>query len=431
MFPFPRSSLLPAENEGSPRIAGELVDSSLAGLSRSPVVVVVQLRRAPPKAGAVEPRPHLLLQLPLFLQLQGGLHGQRHRIGGAGIHLDDAGVVHEELVYLRGLARGGRAPAALAHAGGLAAQRRGRAHRGEHRDLHHDAGEAAAHSGAARRGAAGHLAAGAVLPDVEVAFAALRRAAPRPRAAGWERRRPPQLVVMVVQVLVPRRQRALIPLPDLHEPPRALAQGVIGPRRRHGRGGCRARRLGAAVVVVDPVGPDGCHGKLWLALDARRPPKMDRMPRKEGVGGGDGPAELYIITGGCDGGSPGSAAAKPPGRSPNLAGGLTSRNDRATEPKRCMAACIACTQQPRVRLRANNATCTPVAAAPTYRPFKTAITWLESLCCACGRVPESSPWYAGGMFSPRVDLARHMSLPSDTPLLPRGVVGVDIPMALI
>lgn len=92
---------------------------------------------------------------------------------------------------------------------------------------------------------------------------------------------------------------------------------------------------------------------------------------------------------------------------------------------------IACTQQPRVRLRANNATCTPVAAAPTYRPFKTAITWLESLCCACGRVPESNPWYTGGMYSPRVDLARHMSLPSDTPLLPRGVVGVDIPMALI
>jgi hypothetical protein len=86
--------------------------------------------------------------------------------------------------------------------------------------------------------------------------------------------------------MMPRRQRAL--LPDLHGPPRTLARGVVGPRRRHGHGGRRARRLGAA-VLVGPAGPDGRHGELsgWPST-ARRPPKMDGRPRKEGMGGGDG-----------------------------------------------------------------------------------------------------------------------------------------------
>jgi hypothetical protein len=63
-----------------------------------------------------------------------------------------------------------------------------------------------------------------------------------------------------------------MPFRDLHRSLRTVAWGVAGPRRRHGHGGRRARRLGAAVLVgVGPVGPDGRHGELWMALDGAAP----------------------------------------------------------------------------------------------------------------------------------------------------------------
>jgi hypothetical protein len=139
-----------------------------------------------------------------------------------------------------------------------------------------------------------------VLPDVEVAVAARGRAAQL--AARRERRGPPELLL-----------RRVLRLPDLHRRTRPVARGVLGPRRRHSKGGRRGRRLGAA-VVVGPGGADGRHGELPGA-PTRAAPAQDGWETAGGIRGRRRARGLNWLRGAAV-----SAAAKPAGRSPFLAG---------------------------------------------------------------------------------------------------------------
>ncbi|XBH94430.1 hypothetical protein VPH35_085208 [Triticum aestivum] len=204
-----------------------------AGLSRSSVLVA-ERRGAPPEAGAVEPRPHLLLRLPRLL-LRRLTRGPDHRrVAGPG----HGAVVDEQLVHVHRLPRRGRA-AAPARPDRAPAERGRRADRGEHDDLHHDAGEAAAHGGAPGRRAAGHLAA-AGLP-----------------AAAADRLAVAALVAVRMRLRVAVRAARL----EGRGPPERGLGSVLRPRRRDGHGGGGGGGL-RAVAGLARVG--GGHGLACL-----------------------------------------------------------------------------------------------------------------------------------------------------------------------
>ncbi|PVH63239.1 hypothetical protein PAHAL_3G502800 [Panicum hallii] len=127
------------------------------------------LRRAPPEAGALEAGPDLLLDLGELVVLGrpvAEVHGVAVPVLGHRRERPGGGVRGDELVHLLplGLRGAGRAPAPPPGADGAAAERGGHAHRRENDELHHGAGEAAAHGGALRRRPARHLPAPGLLP---------------------------------------------------------------------------------------------------------------------------------------------------------------------------------------------------------------------------------------------------------------------------